>query len=185
MDSDDIKGSLKSLIVALVDKKLFNVLEVFFENPKERFYLKQISKATGVSNTSTYRIVKRLCRLGILREEVIGPTKLYYISEKKEVMMLSELFKPKKSVTQTIKELFANVDGIDYIVMYGKAQNGKATVFLIGSSPDSKGIEIAKEKIEKDSGFLINYITLTDIQFNQMSRLGLYPEEKRMIWKKK
>jgi len=184
MDNDEIKGSLKSLIVGLVDKKLLGVLEVFFENPKEKFYLKQISNVTGVSNTSTYRIVKRLCKMGILREEIVGPTKLYLISEKKEVIMLSELFKPKKSINQMIKEQFSIVQGIDYIVMYGKAQNGKATVFLIGPTPNNKEIESAKDKIEKTSGVLINYITLTDVQFNQMSRLGLYPEEKRIIWKK-
>ena len=184
MDNEDLKGSLKALVVGLIDKKLSTVLEVFFENPKERFYLKQISKATGVSNTSTFRIVKRLCRMGIVREEIVGPAKLYFISEKKEVMMLSELFKPKKSATQQIKEGLAGIDGIDYIVMYGKAQNGKATVFLIGPSPNGKEIESAKERVEKCSGLLINYITLTDVQFNQMSRLGLYPEEKRVIWKR-
>ncbi len=184
MENENLKGSLKSLIVGLIDKKLSNVLEFFFDNPKERFYLKQISKATGVSNTSTFRILKRLCRLGIVREEVVGPAKLYFISEKKEVMMLSELFKPKKSVIEQIKEGFAGIGGIDYIVIYGKAQNGKATVFLIGPSPNGKEIESAKERVEKSSGLLINYITLTDIQFNQMSRLGLYPDEKRVIWKR-
>ena len=178
----DAKQLRREILMSIIDKKIGKILDKLFENPKKGYYLSQLSEESGVSLSSTYRILKKLCQLKIVKEEVVGPIKMYYLNNNQQTTLLGELINPGKSVIKLIKEFFSDILGIEKIVSYGKVSNEKATLPLIGKSIDTSAVERKKEQIAKEHGVLVNHIILTPEQYNQMSALGLYPGEKKEIW---
>ena len=171
----------REILMSIIDEKIGKILDKLFQNPKKGYYLSELSEESGVSLSSTYRILKKLLKLKIVREEIVGPIKMYYLSKNPQTSLLGELINPGKSVIKIIREFFSNIIGIERIVSYGRISSDKATLLLIGKSIDTSEVEKRKEKL-KHEGILVNHIILTPEQYEQMSILGLYPGEKKEIW---
>ena len=59
-----------NLLESVFDKKTVKILEELL-NIKNIFYLRDLSKKTGVSLATTYRIIQKLVKLGIVEKENI------------------------------------------------------------------------------------------------------------------
>lgn len=64
---------------------MFNVAGLFFDNPNKEFYLKEISKLSGIAHTSIKKYLNDLIKLGIVidRNEKKGKRKFPYYKANK------------------------------------------------------------------------------------------------------
>ncbi len=82
---------MPSLLVELIDPKMVAVLRVFLEQKDKLFHLQKVSRVSGVSLGTTFRLVHRMARLEILEIEKIGEFKLYRLGRSKEIKALEVL----------------------------------------------------------------------------------------------
>ncbi len=170
------------ILVDLVDEKILNILGLFAKNPGQSFYLKQIADKTGVSLTSVFRILKDLIEKGYVEEKVYGPQKLYALSKLKKGKMLLDIFSVKTNVIDLLIDFLSKLRGIDKIFLYGKQKQDSANIIIIGDALDISAIDSIVTKIKQEHNFDIKYITLSHSQFEQMTKIGMYSEQRKQVF---
>lgn len=81
------------VVYELIDKKILRIIVILLKNKDRLYHLKQLSYEANVPIATTYRIVKKLVNLSILKIEKIGKLKLYRIADNKKVKQLSRILK--------------------------------------------------------------------------------------------
>ena len=81
----------KSILEQLFDEKKLKILRLFYSGKKEEFYLREISKKTGVPVATTFRITNRLAELGIIEQMEIKKFKLYKLKDSKQTKFLEKI----------------------------------------------------------------------------------------------
>ena len=169
----------KDILAALIDNKKAAILRVLL-NSKEELYLKEIAEKSNVSLTSTFRILQELSSLQIISKREWKTSKVYSCQPSEKVDFLKELFIEEfdglKEFIDTIKEL----PQIDNIILHGARKKGKANILIIGSNLNLEPIETTCQNL-REKGFDLSYLTLTKEQYLQMSKMGLYSGEKKVI----
>ena len=169
----------KEVLTKLIDDKKAAILQVIL-NSKEEMYLKEISDKSNVSITSTFRILKDLVNLEILGKREWKTSKVYVCQENEKVEFLKDLFAEQFDGLQEFVNLVGRVDGVNNIVLHGAKKKGKASVLLIGPEIDADKVDLICKEI-KDKGFEINFMALTKEQYAQMTKMGLYAGEKKVL----
>ena len=170
------------ILVDLVDEKILRILELFAKNSNKSFYLKQIADQTGVSLTSVFRILKLLVDKRYIDEKVYGPQKLYTLSSTKKGKALLEIFSVKTNVIELLIAELSKIPGIDKIFLYGKQKQDSANIIIIGDALDISAIDSIVTKIKQEHNFDIKYITLSHSQFEQMTKIGMYSEQRKQVF---
>lgn len=75
---------IKELLENLFDEKKLRVMNFFFNNPEEEFYLREITKRTKVPLATTFRIINKLKSLEIIKENKLKKFKLYSLNKNQE-----------------------------------------------------------------------------------------------------
>ncbi len=171
----------------LFDKKLIKILEQFIQNKNKEFYLRELSQLSKVSPASTYRIVKKLSKLGIIDKIKIKRFKFYKLARNQRTELLEELFKadPLQEFIERVKSSINKVKGneIRKIILYGEKAENKADLLIIGDIEDKTEIEKAAEEINNKYNFEVVFLTFNEEQFKKMTEMGLYSREKKVLWK--
>ena len=68
----------------LIDVKIIRILHSFNQHKDKFFHLQKLSRTSNVPMSTTFRIVNKLVKLGLVEVIVIDKTKLYKISKKAE-----------------------------------------------------------------------------------------------------
>ena len=165
----------------LFDPKLMKLIEIFISEKNKELYLRELSKRANVSGASTFRILNKLCKTGLIKVKQIKKFKFYQWEQNEKTALLEELF--KKDILQKFLSLVKDRFGIELIILYGKKTDSKADIFLIGNIADKTEIEAIAKAIKEDLGFEINYLIFSGEQFSKMTDLGLYSQEKKVLWK--
>jgi len=84
---------MNDVLDELVDKKIKNILNVFIKNKDELFHLKKISEESDVPIASSFRIIKRLVRLGFITTIRINKFKVYKLAGNKKTKLLVNFWK--------------------------------------------------------------------------------------------
>ena len=84
---------MNDVLDGLMDKKIRNILSVLIKNKDELFHLQKISKLSNVPIASSFRIVKRLVRLGFVAVIRINKFKVYRLEDNKKTKLLVGLLK--------------------------------------------------------------------------------------------
>ena len=169
----------KEILTSLIDEKKSAILQVVL-NSKEELYLKEIAEKSNVSITSTFRILNNLVNLEILGKREWKTSKVYVCQENEKVEFLKDLFAEQFDGLQEFVNLAGKIDGVNNIVLHGAKKKGKASVLLIGPEIDADKIDLICKEI-KDKGFEINFMALTKEQYAQMTKMGLYAGEKKVL----
>ncbi len=172
------------ILEELFDSKILAILRTLLSNRKKEFYLREISKESKVSVASTFRIINKFVKLGIVKQHVINKFKLYQINDNDTTKFLRKLVKKETKVLQIFVNKASLIPGVEMIIQHGPETKERANVLLIGQNIDEGAIKQACSKIRSDYGFTVSPLTLTVDQFAQMSKMGLYPEEKTVLFKK-
>jgi len=173
-----------NLLEELFDKKKLSILKFFLQNKDKEFYLRELSKETSIPIATTYRIVRKLVKLEILKEIKIKKFKLYKINESKDIEFLESFIKEGRRIIEMFVEKAKEIANIEGIIMHGEETETKANILLIGEGIDSNEIKKICAEIKEKYNFVITPLTLAKEQFEQMSRMGLYSGKKRVLFKK-
>ncbi|MBN1377128.1 hypothetical protein JW949_02205 [Candidatus Woesearchaeota archaeon] len=172
------------LLERLFDNKLISVLRLFLDNPDQEFYLREISRESRVPVATTFRILKKLRELEIIRENHIKKFRIYSLIEDKNSSYLRNIFSEKESVIDYFVKQVSGINEIFFIILYGKEEKDKASILVIGEGVQNEKIKEITDEIKEKHGFILNVLTLTKEQFNQMSSIGLYSGEKKILFRR-
>jgi hypothetical protein len=168
------------LLRDLFDDKIVKVLSVFLEDPNKHFSLTQASSISKVNIATTLRIIDKLTKKEILEQIKIGKSKFYMLKRGEKTIALTRLLKKEEHISDFIDGI-KKLPEIKKIILETKS-NTEAKLLIVGNNiPEQKIKETIKE-IKQKYDFLIEYVEISEKQFEDMSRMGLYDVGKKIIW---
>jgi hypothetical protein len=171
----------QEILEDLFDSKVLAVIKFFIKNDDE-YYLREISRLTKVSTASTFRILNKLTRMKILKMREIKTAKLYTLETNKTTEFLKSIL--EVDYVDYFIDKASLISGVEEILLLGSKTKSKANVLILGSDIDSAEIKMLTGEIKDKYNFSLNQMTLAREQFEQMSAMGLYPGEKKVLFKK-
>ena len=177
-----VSMEISDMFENLMDSKVTSIIKLFLKNENNQFYLREISKATGVSLASTFRILNKLVKMGILRIDEIKTAKLYTLNPGKLTESLKSILEADS--LQIFVEKLANVPSVEEVLLLSKDKS-KANLLILGASVDTSEVKRICVEIKEKYSFTLNQMSLTREQYEQMSTMGLYPGMKKTIYAKK
>ncbi|MFH1589334.1 MAG: helix-turn-helix domain-containing protein [archaeon] len=174
----------KELLERLFDDKILKVLRVFFDNPEEEFYIREVSKKTKLPVATTFRIINKLKDLDIIRLKRMKKFKFYFLNQTKENEMLQELLVHKKSALNEFVEKIAVLDEVESIILHGKEEKDKANVLIIGTHIPVDKVRAIVVTINENYNFRVIDLSIEPDQFTKMSDMGLFPGRRTILFEK-
>jgi DNA-binding transcriptional ArsR family regulator len=169
----------KEILTALLDSKKVAVLKVLLTT-NEELYLNEIAKKSKVPITSTFRLLRYFENLNLIEKKVWKTSKTYSCKNNEKTSYLKELFIEEFDGINTFLEAVKNLSEIKQVIAHGKRTKNKANLLLIGENIDQNKIEDITQEI-KNKGFDLSYVCLTNSQYHQMAKMGLYSGEKKVL----
>lgn len=164
-------ASYAKLLSEIFDEKTVRVLESLLHKD-EVFYLRDLSRESGVSLATTHRIVQKLLKMGLVAKVV--KNKIIYYQLIKSSPMFKELY--QMIVGTTADPLTMLKDKLQRA--YGEkaslyASKGGKRVFIIGNEINSDFLRETVNNIYNTTGKKLSVLTVSPIQFKQMKEMGL------------
>ncbi len=169
----------KEVLAKLIDEKKAAVLQIILSS-KEEVCLKEVAEKSQVSITSTFRILQELVGMGVLKRREWKNSIVYCPEDNEKASFLRELFYEEYDGLQEFVVQASTLEGVQSIVLQGAKKKDKASLMLIGEKIELGKVNELCQKI-KDKGFEVTYLTLTQDQYGQMVKMGLYPGEKKVL----
>lgn len=170
------------IIQELFDKKILNILNVFFDDKENEFYLREIAKLGGVAPATTFRIINKLLKLGIIDVIKIKKIKLYKLSDNIYTAYLETFLKNKKRAMDVIIDKLKEINNINQIILHGKETDSKANLLLIGSNIDDAKVKSIVIDAKEQHNFILSCLTLSYEQYDNMVSMGLYSGTKKVLY---
>ena len=160
------------------------ILKLFFNSPEKEFYLIEIAKETKVSTATTFRIVGKLTELGVLKKIKIAKFKLYMLNQNENVEFLQSFIREDIQVLKLFINQIKELPNIEAIILHGKESTSRANLLIIGEDIDQAPIKILTGEIKEKYDFTLSYLVLAKEQYEQMSNMGLYSGQKKILFDK-
>jgi hypothetical protein len=173
------------LLEGLFDRKLISVLRVFFRDRTKQHFLQELSRQSKVPMATCSRILYKLSRLEIIEVSKISRTKLYRLAANRKAEYLGEIFKEDLHIIKLFVSRAMGIPGVRKIVLHGKEQPDRANVLLIGHGIDHGAVKELCAEIRERYRFSISDLSLTEEQYYQMTNMGLYSGEKKLLFERK
>ena len=166
------------LLASLFDKKTVEVLRKLL--PKSgNFYIRDLSKETGVPLSTTFRIIQKLTSLGLVQKKEMDKFVFYSVNKEATIyhdvhaLVFGSTSDPIELFKKSLKERFSGA--------YSAYQDKDKKVFIVS--------DILKEPEVGDmAGFIFqktqvkpNYILITRDFFQKMQEMGLIQREKLQV----
>ena len=172
------------VLTTLFDNKILSVLAVLVNDTSGGLYLREISKYSKVSDASTFRIIKKLIKVGLVEQLKIKKLKLYKFRNTDKTEFLYKMLKKDIQVMQLFIDEIKKIPGVQSILLHGKESNERANVLLIGVNIDSDRVKEICGDIKVKHNFIISPLILAPEQFEQMSSMGLYSGKEKVLFKR-
>lgn len=174
-DTDVLRG--------LFDQKIISVLNVFLDNPTEKLSLSQVSSLSKVNITTTLRILDKLINQEFVELNLIGKSKFYTLKQSERTVALTRLLKKEGQISEFI-DMIKEISRVRKVVLESRSANA-AKVLLVGSFLPLDKINSIVEEIRRKHNFRIQFIEITEKQFEDMDKIGLYNLNNKIIWERK
>ncbi len=160
-----------SVLANLFDEKTVKILEKLLLK-KDIFYLRELSKESGVSLATTYRIVQKLLTMGLAEKTQHGKFTIYKL--KRNSLVFTEIYNiivgqevdPIEYLQKTLKETLPKQPILLYILNDGNK------VFIIGDVPAIITAQLSS-KIHEKTGTKLELLAVSSDQFSKMQEMGL------------
>lgn len=173
------------IIARLLDQKILTILKLFANRSCEQFYLREISKETGIPVATTYRILGKLQRLRIIKLLHFKKFKLYELSNSEQANTIRKVLGASSQALKAFVDSVSRIPGVQTIIEHGTTEKSKANLLIIGDAIDASQMKRICTEILSTYNYKITHLTLTLNQFEQMNRMGLYSGEKKVIFQNK
>ena len=166
----------------LFDKKILNILRLFIKNNDKEFYLREIARNTNVSAASTYRIINKLLKMDVIELRKEKTAKLYRLKDNEITEFLESII--EIDALDFFVEKVSEVNNVEEILLLGKKKDNKANLVILGNNIDSEKITFLTKVTKQNHNFNINHITISRRQYSRMLDMGLYPGNKKTLYKR-
>ncbi len=166
-----------NLSMALFGKTKRALLALFFSNPEESFYLRQIARITAAGQGSVQRELKKLAEAGII--ERIEQGRQVYFRAKSNCPIFDELkglILKTAGLVEVLRSALSPVsDKIDLAFVFGSQARGKAKAasdidLLIVGNVDELELHRLISQTEGQLNRSINYTFLTAQEFKKRKK---------------
>jgi len=120
---------LEALVTSKVKRKL---LVLFFTNPENKFYIRELSRKTDEETNAVRRELQKLENAGILFSRMEGNLKYYAVNR-------------KCPISEELKKIILKTEGIGNVIKTGLQKSGILFAFIYGSyaeGEERKGSDI-------------------------------------------
>ena len=166
-----IKMERVQVLSNLFDQKTVKILEKLLVK-KDVFYLRELSKDSGVSLATTYRIVQKLLSMGLAEKTLQGKFTIYKLNKDSPIFLeIHTLIIGKKDdhidlLKNNLREQFPSQPLLIYIL------KGNKKIFVIGNvEPDY--IRNLTKLIKDKTGNKLDLLSISSDQFSKMQDMGL------------
>jgi len=170
----------------LFDEKIIEIINLFVENPEKRFFLSDVANQTKVNVTTTLRILQKLSQKGYLKTTTIGKIRFYQLEKNEKSMELLKFLK-KDNESNPLQKFIDSISThprIRKIILESK-KNDSAKILIIGNFIPQEKINKTCEEIKNKDHFKINYVEISEKQYDKLKNFENYNLEKKIIWQKK
>jgi len=173
------------LLGDLFDKKILAILTTIINDTSEEgLYLREISKSAKVPAATTYRMLQKLKTLQVIKEIKIKKSKFYKPIRSRRTEFLFKLLKKDIQVLNIFIEQIKELPEIQLAILHGEQAHNRANLLLIGQNIDTGKVKEICGTILDKYNFTISPLSLTPEQYEQMSNMGLYSGNEKVIWKR-
>jgi DNA-binding MarR family transcriptional regulator len=172
------------LLEELMDRKELAVLRLFSQNPDKPYYLREVAKATRVPVATVFRLIHKLVALGVLLEIKIKKFKIYQYGTGKEAKFVEQLIEIRRGAVEEFVESCRIIDDIQQVILHGKRLKDRANILIIGQNIPKEPLGQAVAKIKEETGFTILYLILEPPQYEQMAQMGLYADDRQVLFQR-
>ncbi len=170
------------LLMGLFDRKRLRLIKLFLDNPDYEYGLREAAKATRLPPATVHRILKVLLEYGVVTERRVKKLRLYRLAATKQAKFLDELLAVKKTAIEEFVERVRELAGVEFIILHGKATKEKAGILVIGQGIETAALNAIVGEIKERYKFSIIHTTLAREQYDQMITMGLFPQEKKVLY---
>jgi DNA-binding transcriptional ArsR family regulator len=162
-------ADLSDLVVSRVR---VSMLELFFNNPEEMYYVRQITREIKEEINAVRRELDRLLGAGILKSEQRG-NRLYYSLNTRYLFYqeLQQMVVKSTGLGQKIRRLRRKLGDVEFVMFSGKYVRGVAPTkdeveILVVGTVVLPELQVLMKEEEKRLGREINYAVFTPDEFD-------------------
>ena len=173
------------VFAGLLDDKLIKIISVFLKNPEKRFYLSEVSKASGINAATTFRMLNKLAKENLLNVMVIGKVRTYQLSKGERARSLAGLLKKEETnVLDMFCEKMPQLPRVKIVLLDSQRRNS-AKLIIVGDCSYRDRIENICHRLEEEKKFKISFVELTPIQYDGLKGSSAFNLDKKVIYKAK
>ncbi|MEM4714228.1 MAG: winged helix-turn-helix domain-containing protein [Candidatus Nanoarchaeia archaeon] len=168
-----------ALLASLFDKKTVDILRILLLKPGN-FYIRDLSKETGVPLATTYRIIQKLASLGLVQKKEFEKFVLYSINKEAPIyhevhnLIFGTPSDPLELFKSTLKERFGGA--------YTAYQDRDKKIFIVSDILKESDIAEIAQLIFNKTGVKPNYILITRDFFQKMQDMNLVQKDKLQLF---
>ena len=159
---------LESIITSKAAREILGLL---FSNPKDKYYIRQLERLTGLQVNAVRRELKKLESSGFLISKEEGKVKYFWLNTKNPIYeeMKSIMFKTQ-IIGDHLKDLFQKTPDIVTAFIYGSVATSEESalsdidLMVIGSIDEEK-LHSKISKIEDKISRIINYTLISEDEY--------------------
>lgn len=162
---------MNSLQDFMISKVRVKMVELFYTNPDNMYYVREITRETKEEINAVRRELDRMLEAGILKSEQRG-NRLYYSLNKKYIFYqeLQQMVVKNTGLGKQLRKLRRKLGDVTFIMFSGRFVRGLVprqgeVDFLVVGDIVLPEIELIVKEREKELGREINYAVLTNHEF--------------------
>jgi len=169
-----MKGDILSKIF---DPKTVAVIYALLDK-KGRFYLRDLSRESGVSLATAHRIVQKLVAIGMVRKDESDRIKFYEIDRGSDAfrVLAGVLLDKVKTPAEILKDRLGTLHGSEPRIFTDREDGDK--IVVVSSLIDKSNIEDITGFVKEEIGIEINPVLFSNTQFIEMKKAGFVDSRK-------
>jgi len=163
-------------MISLRSKITQKILNLFFLNEKERFYVNELAKLIKEDPANVYKKLLDLKKEGILADEFLGKERYFFLNSKYPFLKeYKKIILKGLGFEKTLKEKLKNLEGVDSVYIFGSYAKNQLSLesdidILIIGDFDTLKLQKKLLEIQRLTGREINSVELTKKEFEKRMR---------------
>ncbi len=165
------------LLSKVFDSKTVAVIYALLDK-KGRFYLRDLSRESGVSLATAHRIIQKLVGVGMVRRDESDRIKFYEIDRNSDAfgILAGMLLDEVKSPAEILKDRLGTLHGSEPRVFIDREDTSK--IVVVSSLIDKGNLDNITGFVKEEIGVAINPVLFSNTQFIEMKKAGFVDSKK-------
>ena len=159
-------------------KTRVRVITKLMMNPKQTYYIRELSRELGIPYGMVHREIGNLAGLGIIKLEKRGKITVIHVNEGLPYLGdLRNLVLKTTGMAHVILENIPDIDDVRFMLVFGSMASGDygersdIDLLVVGSVEEEPLLEAAK-RIEAETGREVNYLLWSEEEFQEKIKSG-------------